>query len=138
MLEKTLKEKVERAREALSRKEEQAPTKEKDLTIPQERAIVKTWRNKMVRDYKERTGLRSSDGETINIGDVLSQEGAYVCVPVETLDVVKGHIAIAENTEFLDDEGREDVRQYFLFVLCLIKNELFPEEGGTTKQEGGK
>ena len=44
---------LQRAREALSRKEEQAPSKEKDLTTPQERAILKEEEQE---DEKKSTG----------------------------------------------------------------------------------
>lgn len=70
----------------------------------------------MARDYKERTGLRSGDGEMIHIGDRINKEGAYVSVPVETLENV-----------------RKLIKEYYggsasCFVVSAIDYELFPEE----------
>ena len=84
----------------------------------------------MARDYKERTGLRSSDGEMIHIGDRISEEGAYVAVPVETLERVRTIIDTTLHKLQARGLGKN--------ALCSVYEELFPEEGVTTKQEGGK
>ena len=77
----------------------------------------------MARDYKEER-LRSGDKVTIKT-DRISEEGAYVCVPVEALDKVK--LLIEEQKKYVL-EWNEVTYKEQLGVLEDIENELFPEE----------
>lgn len=72
----------------------------------------------MARDYVK-NGLRSGEQVTIKT-DRISEEGAYVCIPVETLDKVAGLLEDAlDVTDFPYTCGK---------LICEIKKELFPEE----------
>lgn len=72
----------------------------------------------MARDYKKEERLRSAQ-EAIRI----EKEGAYVCIPVETLEKVKDIITDMFEWGIRDETIRE--------WLGELKDELFPEEGET-------
>ena len=82
----------------------------------------------MARDYKEEMD-KSLRRSPIRI-DKISEEGAYVAVPVETLERVRTIIDTTLHKLQARGLGKN--------ALCSVYEELFPEEGVTTKQEGGK